>query len=1156
MEKRDKQVFYDPQLKRWRWTRRVLHVLGIFITIVIAVFLYSVMRGRPLPGVDLPEQRRPYRPIKERDRSRVRLNHHRKTKSAPSSVVLNSDEGIRAAFYVNWDAASFSSLREYLHQIDLLFPEWLHVLTPDGRLQGVTPANQLYEVISPRGKVATIDEKVMPLIRAEKANTEVFPLVNNFDPTKGTWLTNIGDFLMNADSRARFRDQLVQVIDSEKYGGVSIDFENIPSTAQPGLRALIGELDAALRPNKRIYINVPVDDDDFDYKFLAAHTDGLIFMDYDQHQTESGPGPIAAQDWFMNNLKLAIRDVPKEKIICALGNYGYDWATKHPKGGKEKVESVATISVQEAWLTASDSESQIDFDSDSLNPHFAYEDESNVRHDVYFLDAATAMNQMRAARALGLNTFALWRLGSEDRSLWNIWDTPSITDVSKISDMPPGQDVDYEGQGEVLRVTGTPVNGQRTITEDPQTHLISDEHIDRTPTPYQVTQYGSTSKKIAISFDDGPDPRWTPQILDILKRENVKGTFFMIGKQAMRNVGLVRRVYDEGHEIGNHTYSHPDISEISPTQLRWELNAAELLFKSKLGIQPLYFRPPYSIDQEPDTGDQVKPLETVEHFNYLIVGDKLDPNDWKNNPPPTPDEVVASTIEQLNKRPGCDAAPCGNVVLLHDGGGDRSHTIRALPLLIHALRAKGYQVVPVSELLGKTRDQVMPRISASERWQAFVDSLAFSIWNLINEFIVFVFFVGDVLMTARLLFVGVFAVYDRARNSSPSTADLFEHPSVAVLVPAYNEEKVIERTVRSVLDSDYPNVRVIVIDDGSKDRTAEVATRAFRDEIRAGKVVVLTKSNGGKAAALNFGLQYVTEEFFIGIDADTLIERHAISRLMPHFFVGEHADKVAAVAGNAKVGNRVNVWTRWQALEYITSQNFERRALNVFGAVTVVPGALGAWRSELVKQVGGYHTDTVAEDADLTMNMLERGYKVVYEDLALAYTEAPSSANALMRQRFRWSFGILQATWKRRHLFGHKGVLGVVALPNLLIFQILLPLVSPFIDLMFAAGAISYFFNRHFHPETTDPHDFEKLVTFFIVFLVIDFITSTVAFTLERIEGANSKRDTWLLADIWLQRFAYRQLFSIVLFRTIKRAIDGRPFAWDKLERKATANIA
>jgi cellulose synthase/poly-beta-1,6-N-acetylglucosamine synthase-like glycosyltransferase len=273
--------------------------------------------------------------------------------------------------------------------------------------------------------------------------------------------------------------------------------------------------------------------------------------------------------------------------------------------------------------------------------------------------------------------------------------------------------------------------------------------------------------------------------------------------------------------------------------------------------------------------------------------------------------------------------------------------------------------------------------------------------------------------------------------------------------------------------------------------------------------------------------------------------------MVPHFGDPE----VAAVAGNAKVGNRVNIWTRWQALEYITSQNFERRALNTVNAVSVVPGAIGAWRTEAVRAVGLYPIDTVAEDADLTMSLLQAGYKVHYEDRALAYTEAPISAGGLMRQRFRWSFGILQAVWKHRGAFLRRRALGWIALPNIVIFQILLPLVSPFIDVMFAVGALSYLIDKHYHPRTAQASNFEKLALFFVLFLLIDFITATIAFFLER-RSARLPEDKWLLTQVWLQRFAYRQLFSWVLFKTLKRAIDGRPFNWDKLERTASVTHA
>ena len=475
-------------------------------------------------------------------------------------------------------------------------------------------------------------------------------------------------------------------------------------------------------------------------------------------------------------------------------------------------------------------------------------------------------------------------------------------------------------------------------------------------------------------------------------------------------------------------------------------------------------------------------------------------------------------------------------------------------MIVDGVRARGFEIVSVHELLNKTRADVMPAVPANELWSAKLSWVGFWLFDVTQKGIAYIFLFGDLLMTGRFLIVGILALFDRfrARASELDEKVIAYKPKVAVLIPAYNEEKVIRRTIRAALTSTYPDVRVIVIDDGSSDATLAVARDAFAAEHAAGKVLILTKPNAGKAEALNYGLKHLREEeIFVGIDADTVIAPDAIACLVPHFMNA----KVGAVAGNAKVGNRVNLWTRWQALEYITSQNFERRALNTLGAVSVVPGAIGAWRVSAVLAEGGYHVDTVAEDADLTMALLRRGLRVEYEDLAFAYTEAPINANGLMRQRFRWSFGILQSVWKHRGVFARKGVLGFVALPNIVIFQILLPLVSPFIDIGFAVGAIWYYIQKWFHPDSTDPASFHRLVLFFVAFLVIDFVTSSIAFALERRES-EAREDAWLLSQVWLQRFAYRQLFSVVLFKTLKRAVQGQKFAWDKLERTAAVSYS
>ncbi len=1160
-----KQIFYDPDRKRWKRLRRIFDITALVSTFVIAAFIFNILRNQSLPELLLPSQQHNYKALRYRtnDARNNRVAHpsHRKSNRKPSEITLNAGEGVRAAFYVPYDPTSYSSFREHVHQIDLLFPAWLHMNGTEGQLRGSTLDGHDFFIFEGNA-IHDPDElgKIKHVIQAEKVDTEIFPLLSNFNSASQSFDPAYGDWLKIPANRQSLIDQLLRLFAKfPAYRGISLDIENLNDDATQAHFTLVQELYSALQAHGlKLYVNTAAQTDDADLKLLAANSDGVILMNYDEHEVESDPGPIASQQWFIGNLARALKAIPRDKIICAVGNYAYDWTLTIPdakdhRHAKPRVVDTSDMSVSDAWQRASDADADLDLDYNSLNPHFEYIDEdSHVRHVVWFLDGVTILNELRAARELGIQTFALWRLGEEDRSLWNVWDHPASPDaLNALGSVLPGHDVDNEGYGDILRVTGTPQPGKRTVQidddeTDPHRKLLIDEHMDVYPRGYTVTQYGYDPKCVALSFDDGPDPKWTPKILDILKEKNVKGTFFMIGESADENVGLMQRVYREGHEIGNHTFTHPDISEISPQQLNLELQLTERLFASKLGAQPLYFRPPYSIDQEPDTDDEASPVERIEKRGYIIIGNKIDTDDWDERVRKTPEEITNGVLDDLRAMQNPSKAwKRGSIILLHDGGGDRSVTIATLPVLIDSLRAHGYQVVPVSALLGKTRDQVMPPMTFPQYLRALPDSIAFSAIAFLGHLIVFIFFVGDVLMSARLVLVGLFAIIERLRGN-PARLNGSYKPSVAVLVPAYNEEKVIVRTVRSVLNSDYPNLRVIVIDDGSTDATIKVASDAYKNEIAQGRVLVLTKQNGGKALALNFALEHVTEEIYVGIDADTVIANDAISKLIPHF-----ADpRIGAVAGNAKVGNRVNLWTRWQALEYITSQNFERRALDLFHVVTVVPGAIGAWRTAPVKELAGYPINTVAEDADLTMNLLEHGFRVIYEDHALAFTEAPINAGGLMRQRFRWSFGILQAVWKHRAAFSKNKAMGFFALPNILIFQMLLPLVSPFIDIMFIAGVVKYFVDLHYHPAAASAASFQKLVAYFAAFMVIDFITSTIAFSLERRHPAN-KGDGWLLFHIWLQRFAYRQLFSIVLFKTVKRAIDGKPFNWDKLERTA-----
>src|SRR5216683_3304217 len=449
-------VFYDPRRARWKHLRRLFDTLAVVFSALIVFFVYNALRDERLPELLLSPQKRVFKALRENEKDKARdrqrqlaKRSHRKSKLAPSQVVLNQEEGIRAAFYVPWDAASFSSLQDFARQIDLLYPDWLHVLTSDGRLQAVDDqTNKFFDVIhtdSARGStVRSVDDRVMPLIKSEETPIEVFPMVNNFNGTD--WTGEITGFLNNPEARALFRRQVAMFLASDRYRGLMVDFEAFPKSGQPGYLALLRELSSDLHARgMKLYVSVPPHNEDFDYPAVAAPADGVVVMNYDEHYPGGKPGPVASQDWFVANLEAVKKVVPHEKIICAIGNYGYDWARKPKHGTLPSDVKDTNVSVQDAWLSARDSDADVDFDGDSLNPHVSYFDERNLPHDIWFLDAVTALNQMRAAQSLGINTFALWRLGSEDRSLWKVWDTPGESDaVSKLKEVPPGQDVDME----------------------------------------------------------------------------------------------------------------------------------------------------------------------------------------------------------------------------------------------------------------------------------------------------------------------------------------------------------------------------------------------------------------------------------------------------------------------------------------------------------------------------------------------------------------------------------------------------------------------------------------------------------------------------------------------------------------------------------------
>ena len=681
--------------------------------------------------------------------------------------------------------------------------------------------------------------------------------------------------------------------------------------------------------------------------------------------------------------------------------------------------------------------------------------------------------------------------------------------------------------------------GARTIKVDSSNGLIAAANYQSIPSSYVIRRTGWQPGKVVLTFDDGPDEKWTPQILDILKREHVPASFFIIGQNGQANPNLVKRIVAEGHDIGNHSYTHPNLGEIPGKLTELELNATQRLIESLTGRSSRLFRAPYFGDAEPQTPDEVEPAAIANKLGYIIVGLRVDPDDWAL---PGTDEIVKRTITGLTN-PNPDER--GQIVLLHDGGGDRQQTVDALPTLIHELRKRGYEFTTASQLAGFTQEQTMPLLPKEQGVFAKADRVTFYTLAIGGWLIRWLLLLGIVLGLARMLFIGVLAFVQRRKThrtpatSPPHSATTL--PFVSIIIAAYNEEKVIAQTIRSLLASTYEKFEIIVVDDGSPDQTSEVVREQFGAESH---VRLFTKSNGGKAAALNYGLQHAQGEIIVALDADTIFPPYTIGALAARFTDAQ----VGAVAGNAKVGNRINLVTRWQALEYITAQNLDRRAFALLNGITVVPGAVGAWRRDVLAQIGGFASDTLAEDQDLTLKVRKLGYQIAYEENAIGWTEAPDTVRGLARQRFRWSFGTLQCMWKHRDalLRPRYGALGFIAMPNVWIFQILFPLISPLMDMLFIWTLVSAALERIEHPNEYALTNLNQVLFYYALFLAVDWLAAGVAFLLER-------REQWsLLWWLFLQRFCYRQVMYYVMVKSVAVAIKGAIVGWGKLERKAS----
>jgi cellulose synthase/poly-beta-1,6-N-acetylglucosamine synthase-like glycosyltransferase/peptidoglycan/xylan/chitin deacetylase (PgdA/CDA1 family)/spore germination protein YaaH len=1109
----ERSVFYDASGRRRR--RFLLAIIAFFVLVALAITAFAATIVDVVPQTALPFAVE--RPTPDHDQSGDFVRRSDRSLHGVAHFVRRlwreghsgTSQPLAVGFYTPWDDASGASLLRHVEDLDWLVAGWASISGPDHHMTILPDA---------RGKAILANAVHRP---------KLLPMIQN--AVDGAWDgKGLTALLHDPAARKRALDQIEALLSVNHAHGAFFDFEELPQSAQADYLAFLKEAKTRFAPHRWIVtLAVPADDPDWNLGAYAKVADKLFLMAYDEHYQGGAPGPIASQPWFENVVARAARAVPPDRLVVAVGSYAYDWF------GKSQTDALA---VEEAWLKARESGVAPIFDSASGNSRLSY-DEQGQRHDIWLADAATAHNQIATLNQLGVRSVALWRMGSEDPSLWSLFGRRyrTLPPASVIRAIPAGNNVDIEGNGEILRIGALPVAGLRTVTSAPN-GMIVDQRFLRIPSPYQVQRIGYRPGLVALTFDDGPDPTWTPKILDILKQKHVPGTFFVIGENALTQRSVLQRLLREGHEVGSHTYTHPNLANASPGETTLELNATQRLFQAFTGHSLRLFRAPYFGDAEPTTADELVPVTEAQKLGYLSVGLHVDPGDWKR---PGVQAIIDQTVAGVE-----DSSPerSGNIVLLHDSGGDRLQTVEALPQLIDALRAKGYHFVSVSALAGLSAAAVNPPISSSDRLAAQADLGLFLTLGWITIALKWLFFVAITLGIMRALTLSALALIQARRESRTVFPPILPDTHVTVLIPAFNEEQVIERAVQRVLESRDVRVSVIVIDDGSKDRTSAVVEERFAADPR---VKLLTLENGGKARALNRALERVESEIIIALDADTQFEPTTIGRLARWLSDPENGAKIGAVAGNAKVGNRVNLITCWQALEYITAQNLERRALARLNAVTVVPGAVGAWRTATLRAVGGYPADTLAEDQDLTIAIQRAGWKVHYDQYAVAWTEAPESVAGLVKQRFRWAFGTLQCLWKHGQIIrsGSPRGLARVGLPQAILFQVVLAAISPIIDLALIVSLIETWLRVQAHGWAQTEGDLARMLTFWLIFTAIDLLAAVIAFALER-------RERWRL--LWLlipQRIGYRQIMYYVVLKAVVQAVRGPTVGWGKLQR-------
>lgn len=1036
---------------------------------------------------------------------------------ARSTVPYTQNCGTKNSAAASGGPSQISSLRVFAHLSNEI--EWAHLsLEADcGVIQVVAP-----EWISITARAGGIDVKlaeaserqaVSEKVSASNGQLQLLPIVEFPSENTGDGLLQ---GLLSPTSREKILQELVAQARFLKAGGLCLDLSQFPPEKVKTLGPFLEDAATAFA-QEELESCLIVEAQQTFWKVEPALQlyDLVVLKIFQTPWLGSPPSPLAAQAWFRKQLAEAVALIGTERLIPAIGNFAVEWVSGEPLP--------RAIPFAEAMSLIAKHGGDISFGRDVSNSYSRFLDENRRLHSIWMLDAASLFNEVKLLEEFGVQNMGVWSLGMEDPGIWPMlsgnFQSPQAL-IKAIAHVALPDYVHYEGEGAFLKVASNMRAGKRQIVYDDASNRIIGQTYSTVPQPEAMIRYGQPApNQLILTFDDGPHPDYTLQILDILRETNTPAAFFLVGANVLQAPDLVERMLADGHEIGSHTFSHPRMDLVPNSRLEAEYNSFQRLLAGNVERTTMLYREPFLRSHGPIRSSRIRSLEAAQNAGYIIAGMDIVPKDWEGL---STAEIVSYVVTEVENG-------AGNVILLHDGGENRENSVAAVPEIIAILREKGYSFISMSEALGVAPEVLMPEAIG---YSTTFDRISFSAVSGTVSSITTIFYIVLAIGISRSLVI-LFLAFLRRRNQ------IFEKSyskPVTVVIPAYDEEKIIVQCVRSVLASDYPNLRVIVVDDGSQDDTVSSLFQLANNP----RVKIMSQLNQGKWAALNRAISTCETEIVICIDADTHIRKNAISQMVAHF----NNPRIGAVAGKIIVGNRKNLLTRLQALEYITAQSIERRAFDCINGIMVVPGAIGAWRVEALHKAGLFSGSTMTEDSDMTISVLRAGYRIVYEENACAYTEAPETVRALLAQRLRWSLGMLQSPWKHKHAILERRSVGLFSIPDMVIFGYLFPLLAPIADL-FVLVLIYSFFAGSWQGEVGPAVSVmpTKLIAAYLVLPFIDLIIAAVAL---RVDKDESMRLLWLFP---FQKLFYRQLLYFSVIRALLRALTGSLSEWNKGKR-------